>query len=57
MLMKNLSRRNRTILYVITVILIMSMVISALVSFSPVASTAQGSQPGPLIRITATAAR
>jgi len=43
MLMKNLSRRNRTILYVITIILILSMVISALVSFSPV-STVRPSQ-------------
>jgi hypothetical protein len=36
-----LSRRNRIILYIVSVLLVLSMVISAIVSFSPTAQTTQ----------------
>ena len=39
MQMSRLSRRNRIILYVVSVLLILSMVISAIVSFTPSAQT------------------
>ncbi|MCL5274674.1 MAG: hypothetical protein M1434_08010 [Chloroflexi bacterium] len=55
--MKNLSRRNRTVLYIVTVMLILSMVISAIVSFSPTAQTVDSSQqavPAPLVATPAT---
>ncbi|HEY3291279.1 MAG TPA: hypothetical protein VGK87_14215 [Anaerolineae bacterium] len=55
MTLKNLSRRNRIILYVITIMIIFSMVISAIASFTPVVSTGQ-QQSVPLVRITATTA-
>ena len=35
--MKYLSRRNRIILYIVSALLVLSMIISALVSFSPTA--------------------
>ncbi|MCL4507684.1 MAG: hypothetical protein M1140_16930 [Chloroflexi bacterium] len=57
MSMKNLSRRNRTVLYIVTVMLILSMVISAIVSFSPTAQTVDSSQqavPAPLVATPAT---
>jgi hypothetical protein len=55
--MKNLSRRNRTILYIVTVTLILSMVISAIVSFSPSVTRTVQQDPSVLIRPTATAVR
>lgn len=55
MALKNLSRRNRIILYVVTVMIIFSMVISAIASFTPVVSTVQ-QQPVPLVRVTVTTA-
>ena len=57
MSMKNLSRRNRTVLYIVTVMLILSMVISAIVSFSPTAQTADTSQQAAPLVATPTAGR
>lgn len=37
--MKYLSRRNRIILYIVSLFLVLSMIISAIVSFSPTATT------------------
>jgi hypothetical protein len=42
--MKNLSRRNQIILYIISILLVLSMIISAIVSFSPTA-TSQAARP------------
>ena len=36
---RRLSRRNRIILYVISVLIVLSMIISAIVSFSPSSSS------------------
>jgi hypothetical protein len=43
--MKNLSQRNRIILYIITLLLILSMIISALVSFTPRTTSTNGESP------------
>ena len=43
--MKNLSRRNRMILYVITIMLLLSMIISAVVAFTPTTQNPQNVSP------------
>ena len=47
--MKNLSQRNRIILYIITLLLILSMIISALVSFSPRTTGTNDTGPTPTL--------
>ncbi len=45
---RRLSRRNRIILYIISILVVLSMVISAIVAFSP------GSEPGATLTPTPT---
>ncbi len=44
---RRLSRRNRIILYIISILVVLSMVISAIVAFSPTSQTTQYQTPTP----------
>ena len=55
--MQKLSLRNRIILYVISALIVLSMIISALVSFTPSVQTASTPQAVLPLRATATASR
>jgi hypothetical protein len=43
--MRNLSRRNQIIFYVIAIILVLSMLLSAIVAFSPTPQNTQNLNP------------
>jgi hypothetical protein len=55
--MQKLSRRNRIILYIVSALIVMSMIISAIVSFTPSVQTVQTPQAVLPLRATATASR